>query len=147
MKIAIGSDHRGVGYKALVKGILAEAGHTVSDFGTDSEESCDYPDLALPVAESVAAGANEKGILICSSGIGMSIAANKVKGVRAAVCVDEKMAELSRRHNNSNVLCLGQDLVDEETCLRIVERWLATDFEGGRHDRRLGKIKSFECRS
>ncbi len=140
MKLAVGSDHRGVCYKALVKKLLQERGHAVQDFGTDGGDSVDYPDYALPVARSVARGENERGILICATGIGMSMAANRIKGVRAALCLTERMAEVARSHNNSNVLCIGQDLTDERTVHRIVEKWLATEFEGGRHARRLAKL-------
>jgi ribose 5-phosphate isomerase B len=140
MKVAIGADHRGVRYKAIIKEQLEHLGHSVQDFGTNSEDSADYPDQAIPVARSVASDENDAGILICSSGIGMSIAANRIKGVRAALCLNEAMARAARSHNNSNVLCIGQDLVDEQTCRRIVEEWLRTKFEGGRHSRRLAKI-------
>jgi ribose 5-phosphate isomerase B len=140
MRIAIGADHRGVRYKTIVLDVVEKLGHSVQDFGPDSEESVDYPDYALPLARSVACGENDAGILICASGIGMSIAANRVRGVRAALCVNEMMAESSRRHNNANVLCIGQSFLDEQTCCRIVEKWLTTDFEGGRHARRLAKI-------
>ena len=146
MKLAIGADHRGVRYKKLIEEHLKSVGHPYVDFGTNTEESVDFPDLAVPVARSVAKGEAERGILICSSGIGMSIAANRFKGVRATLCMNERMAEAARSHNNSNLLCLGQDLIDEQTCLRIVDKWLATEFDGGRHSRRLGKIeKSAEC--
>ena len=140
MKVAIGADHRGVRYKAIIKEQLEQLGHSVQDFGTNGEDSVDYPDHAIPVARSVASAENDVGILICSSGIGMSIAANRIKGVRAALCMNEAMARVARMHNNSNVLCLGQDLLDEQTCRRIVEEWLRTEFEGGRHSRRLAKI-------
>ncbi len=140
MKVAVGSDHRGVRYKGLVKDMLQRMGHTVQDFGTQGEGPVDYPDFALPVARSVARGENERGILICSTGIGMSMTANRVRGVRAALCLNERMAAMSRTHNDSNVLCLGQDMIDEQTARRVVETWLATGFEGGRHVRRLAKL-------
>lgn len=140
MKLAIGADHRGLRYKEMIVGQLERLGHSVQDFGTDGEQSVDYPDYAIPVARSVARGEHDAGVLICATGLGMSMAANRVKGVRAALCLNEKMAEMSRSHNNANVLCLGQDMVDEETARRIVARWLSTEFEGGRHARRMAKI-------
>jgi RpiB/LacA/LacB family sugar-phosphate isomerase len=140
MRIAVGSDHRGFRYKTLIKQMLEEAGHSVKDFGAHSEAPQDYPDIALAVAKSVSCGESERGVLICSSGVGMSMAANRVKGVRAALCMNEKMAQLSRMHNDSNVLCLGQDLIDEGTMRRIVQAWLTTGFEGGRHSRRIAKL-------
>jgi len=140
MKLAIGSDHRGVRYKGIVKDLLEQMGHTVQDFGTQGEGPVDYPDFALPVARSVARGENDRGVLICSTGIGMSMTANRVRGVRAALCLNERMAMMSRKHNNSNVLCLGQDLMDEQALRRVVETWLNTEFEGGRHARRLAKL-------
>ncbi|MBS3763913.1 MAG: ribose 5-phosphate isomerase B [Planctomycetes bacterium] len=140
MKIAIGADHRGVKYKNMVKKILQQQGHHVNDFGTDSEVSTDYPDHAYPVACAVAEGEVDRGVLICASGIGMSIAANRFKGVRGTLCLSEKMAETARTHNNSNLLCLAQDLIDERTVRKIVDTWLTTDFEGGRHERRLNKV-------
>ena len=142
MKLAIGSDHRGVRYKGIVKDLLEQMGHTVQDFGTQGEGPVDYPDFALPVARSVARGENDRGVLICSTGIGMSMTANRVRGVRAALCLNERMAMMSRKHNNSNVLCLGQDLMDEQALRRVVETWLNTEFEGGRHARRLAKLDS-----
>jgi ribose 5-phosphate isomerase B len=142
MKLAIGSDHRGFRYKVLIKEMLQEVGHTAQDFGAESETPTDYPDVALPVAQSVARGENERGVLICGTGIGMSMAANRVKGIRATLCLNEKMALLARTHNDSNVLCLGQDLMDETTMRRIVAIWLTTKFEGGRHSRRISKLDS-----
>ena len=139
-RVAIGADHRGVRYKAIIRDQLERLGHSVQDFGTDSEDSVDYPDHAIPVARSVANGENDAGVLICATGIGMSIAANRQKGVRAALCLTEEMAQIARSHNNANVLCIGQDLVDEQTCRRIVEKWFTTGFDGGRHSRRLAKI-------
>jgi ribose 5-phosphate isomerase B len=140
MKIAIGSDHRGVRYKRMIKALLEGHGHQVEDCGSDSEESCDYPDYARSVARGVAQGDYERGILICGSGIGMSIAANRFRGVRATLCLSAGMAETARTHNDSNVLCLAQDLTDETRTRRIVETWLEARFEGGRHSRRLSKI-------
>jgi ribose 5-phosphate isomerase B len=140
MKIALGADHKGYPYKEKVKRFLQEKGHQVLDFGTFSEESVDYPDFALKVAEAVSKGEAERGILFCWSGIGMSISANKVKGIRAALCLNEEMAKLSRQHNDSNVLSLSAKFIREEELLKIVEVWLNTPFEEGRHQRRLDKI-------
>jgi len=144
MKIAIGSDHRGFYAKQRLIDMLRLNGHELIDFGTDSNNSCDYPDSAYPTATSVRDGQADKGILLCGSGIGMSIAANKVRGIRAALCHDELTAEMSRRHNDANVLCLPADLVGEELIRRIVEIWIDTDFEGGRHERRISKVADFE---
>ncbi|MDP6107222.1 MAG: ribose 5-phosphate isomerase B [Candidatus Brocadiia bacterium] len=140
MKIAVGSDHRGRHYKDLVKAQIERLGHTVLDMGTSGEESVDYPDHAHMVARSVAGGGSERGVLVCSTGIGMSMAANRLKGVRAALCMNREMAQFARRHNNSNVLCLGQDMVPEQDVAGIVSEWLFTEFEGGRHVRRVNKI-------
>lgn len=144
MRIAIGSDHRGFSLKEEMKSYLLKMGHEVDDKGTDSEESVDYPDFGFVVAQAVARGEAERGILICATGIGMSIVGNKVKGVRAALCTSERMAELSRGHNNSNLLALGAGNIPFDLSLRIVEAWLRTQFEGGRHQRRLGKIEDYE---
>ncbi|HDR00503.1 MAG TPA: ribose 5-phosphate isomerase B [candidate division WOR-3 bacterium] len=145
MRIALGADHRGFALKERLKRRLAADGHRVTDFGTDSEESCDYPDPACRVARAVAAGRAARGILICASGIGMSIAANRLPRVRAALCHDPAQAEMSRRHNNANVLCLGADVAEAGILLRTVRRWLTTRFEGGRHRRRVRKLD--DCRS
>ena len=144
MKVALSSDHRGYHGKEQIKAYLTSAGHEVIDFGCDGPASCDYPDMALGGAPSVASGGGDRGILLCGTGIGMSITANKVRGVRAALCHDELTAEMSRRHNNANVLCLPADLVGDELMRRVVDVWLRTDYEGGRHDRRLQKIADFE---
>jgi ribose 5-phosphate isomerase B len=144
MKIAISSDHRGYHAKEQVKHFLRELGHEVVDFGCDSPASCDYPDPALAGAGSIANGQTERGIFFCGTGIGMSITANKVKGIRAALCHDELTAEMSRRHNNANVLCLPADLLGDELIRRVVDAWLRTEYEGGRHDRRLQKIAHYE---
>jgi ribose 5-phosphate isomerase B len=140
MRIAIGSDHRGTRYKKLIKERLTRLGHCVSDLGAHNEESTDYPDYAQAVARAVADGQCDRGVLICSSGIGMSIAANRFKGVRAALCLNAEMARISRFHNNSNVLCLGQDAAGEAEVNKIVDVWLSTGFEGGRHQRRIDKM-------
>ncbi len=144
MKVAVCSDHRGYHAKELIKSYLKAAGHEVHDFGCDSANSCDYPDFSLRGATSVASGDDERGIFFCGTGIGMSMTANKVKGIRAALCHDELTAEMSRRHNNANVLCLPADLLGEALMRRVVDVWLQTDYEGGRHDRRIQKITDYE---
>jgi ribose 5-phosphate isomerase B len=145
MKIAIGSDHRGVGVKQRVVPLLKQLGHEVTDVGPDGPASVDYPDFALEVAKAVGDGRVERGVLICGTGIGMCIAANKVRGIRAAPCHDSITAELSRRHNDSNVLCLSADLLGEELIERMIRIWLETPFEGGRHARRVEKIAKIEA--
>ncbi len=140
MKIWIGADHRGRKYKKIVKDILAERGHEVEDVGSDGSSPADYPDLAGPVARAVRDGVADRGVLICGSGIGMSMAANRFRDVRATLCLTAAMAETARRHNDSNVLCLAQDLTDEEQISGIVTAWLDTGFEGGRHIPRLEKM-------
>ena len=144
MKIAIGNDHRGVGVKLRVVGLLRDLGHEFVDFGTCASASVDYPDSGLQVALAVGAQEAERGLLICATGHGMCIVANKVKGVRAANCRDLVDAELSRRHNDANVLCLSSDLIGEELIERIVRTWLSCEFEGGRHARRNEKIAAYE---
>lgn len=144
MKVAIGSDHRGYSLKNSIKEWLRKWDHEVVDLGTANENSVDYPDFAIPVAEKVAAGEADRGILICGSGIGMSIAANKVKGVRAALCRTVKDAEMTRRHNNSNVLALSEESGEDPDVGRLVETWMDTPFEGGRHLRRIKKIEEYE---
>ena len=144
MIIGLSSDHRGFTAKEQLKVILETSGHKVMDFGCNSRESCDYPDTGLAAAESVAEGKTDRCILLCGTGIGMSISANKVRGIRASLCHDELTAELSRRHNNANVLCLPADLIGEELMRRVVDLWIRTDYEGGRHERRLQKIADYE---
>lgn len=144
MQIAIGSDHRGYGMKIKLAALLAELGHTVIDEGTHSTESCDYPDISSAVARKVSNGDAERGILICGTGIGMAITANKFHGVRATTCPDEITAEVCRRHNDVNVLCLSGDLLGESRLGNLVRVWLETEFEGGRHARRLEKITDIE---
>ena len=144
MKIALSSDHRGFRAKEQVKLYLKEVGHEVVDFGCDSQASCDYPDVCLAGAKSVAAGETERGIFFCGTGIGMSMTANKVRGIRAALCHDELTAEMARRHNNANVLCLPADLVGDALMRRVVDVWLKSEYEGGRHERRLKKIADYE---
>ena len=144
MKVALGNDHRGVSAKQRVAAVLAGLGHEVVDLGAGGSAGVDYPDYAIPVAEAVAAGTADRGVLICATGHGMCIAANKVRGVRAANCRDLIDAELSRLHNDANVMCLSADLLGEEAIERIVKTWLDTKFEGGRHARRLEKIAKYE---
>jgi len=144
MNVAIANDHRGYLTKEEIKALLEELGHTVIDFGCDSTESVDYPDHGIAGASSVAKGETERGILLCGSGIGMSMVANKVKGIRAALCHDELTAEMSRRHNNANVLCLPADLLGKELIRRMVDVWMRTEYEAGRHDRRVQKIMDYE---
>jgi len=144
VRIAIGSDHRGFALKEALKELLAELGHEWVDFGCQTEEPVDYPDIARPLAEAVAAGEYERGILICGSGVGMSIAANKVKGIRAALCHDSFAGRLTRRHNDANVLCLGGWCIGRGVAEDIVRVFLSEDFEGGRHARRLEKIRAIE---
>ncbi len=140
MKIAIGADHAGVSYKNRIAEMVQDLGHEVEDMGTEDETPVDYPDFAAKVARAVAEGRVERGILVCGTGIGMSMAANRVRHVRAALCVDEKTAEISRRHNDANVLCLGGRVQAWDDVSRIVKIWLETPFDGGRHARRVAKI-------
>jgi ribose 5-phosphate isomerase B len=144
MKVAIASDHRGYHLKEKVVSLLKAKGHEVFDDGPATEESVDYPDFAALVATKVSNGTVDRGILICGTGIGMAIAANKFPRVRAGACVDEVSAELSRRHNDLNVLCLSGDLLSSRSTERLVGIWMETDFEGGRHKRRLDKILQIE---
>jgi ribose 5-phosphate isomerase B len=144
MNIAVGNDHRGVAAKYRLRDLLVGLGHHVLDLGTAGAASTDYPDYAIPVAECVAAEQAERGILICATGHGMCITANKVCGVRAVNCRDAVDAEMSRLHNDANVLCLSADLVGEDAMTRLVKTWLDTKFEGGRHARRLEKIGEYE---
>ncbi len=140
MKIAIASDHAGYRYKQEIGRFLSDLGHEVVDFGTDSEEAADYPIYIRPAAEAVAAGECERGIVLGGSGNGEAMAANRVPGVRCALCWNVDTARLAREHNNANMLSLGQRLVSLETALEIVRTWLETDFEGGRHVRRIALI-------
>jgi ribose 5-phosphate isomerase B len=144
MKVAIGSDHRGYLLKEQIKSTFTPDNIEFSDMGTKSVESCDFPDFAYPVAKAVAGGEVDKGILICSTGNGMAISANKVKGIRAALVLTPDMARLSRQHNNANILVLPADFVDLQIVPKIVKVWLETEFEGGRHQRRLDKIVKYE---
>ncbi len=144
MKVAVGSDHRGVLIKQHILNLLRGKGIAADDLGTNSEESVDYPDIAASVARAVATGAADRGILVCGTGLGMSIAANKVPGVRATAVHDEVTAELSRSHNDANVLCLSADLLGERLVDHIVNVWMETNFNGGRHARRVQKIADIE---
>jgi ribose 5-phosphate isomerase B len=141
MRIAIGSDHAGFHYKEEIVGLLAELGHEAVDFGTDSEEPVDYPDYVVPVAEAVARGQFERGIVLGGTGNGEAMVANKVAGIRCALCWSVESARLSRQHNDANMLSLGQRLISEATALEIVSAWLETDFEGGRHAARIRQIE------
>jgi len=144
MKIAVGNDHRGVAAKTQIIDLLHGLGHTTTDLGANAAGSVDYPDYAIPVAEAVAAGTADRGILVCATGHGMCIAANKVHGVRAANCRDVVDAELSRSHNDANVMCLAADLLGADVVERMVKGWLDAQFEAGRHLRRLEKIEKYE---
>jgi ribose 5-phosphate isomerase B len=144
MHVSIGSDHRGYQVKAKLVKLLVELGHEVTDEGTHSDESVDYPDFAAVVSQKVSGGDVDRGILVCGSGIGMAIVANKFPGVRAATCHDDLTAEMSRCHNDVNVLCLSADMLGERLIDRMVEIWLNTSFDGGRHQRRIGKITALE---
>jgi len=143
-KIAIGADHAGYELKEKIKQILDEFGYEVQDFGTNSTDSVDYPLIAKALAMQVSAKNPAKGILVCGTGIGMSIAANKIKGINAALCNSVEGAILSRKHNNSNILTLGGRMTNETTAKEILKAWLETDFEGGRHQRRVQEIRELE---
>ncbi len=140
MRIAIGSDHAGYRYKEAIRGHLAAAGHEVVDFGTHSDEAVDYPLVIRPTAEAVERGECERGIVLGGSGNGEAIVANRVRGVRCALCWSVESAELGRRHNDANVISIGARMVSEELALAIVDAWLATPFAGGRHARRIAQI-------
>jgi len=144
IRIAIGADHAAVVMKDLLVAELRQAGARVEDLGTNSSESVDYPDFASLVAARVVSGGVDKGILLCGTGIGMSIAANKIHGIRAALCHDVTTARLARLHNDSNVLCMGGRILGQAVASDIVRTWLSTQFEGGRHQGRVDKIESLE---
>lgn len=144
MKIAVGCDHGAFELKQVIMAYLEEKGYVYQDFGTYDTSSCDYPDVAKPVAQAVAAGQFDRGILLCGTGIGIGIAANKVKGIRAALCHDTFSAHASREHNNANILTMGQRVVGQGLALDIVEIWLNTEFQGERHQRRIDKIHQIE---
>lgn len=145
MKISIGSDHAGFDYKQRILAHLKESGHEVKDFGTFSADSTDYPLWIIPTAESVVRGEAERGIVLGGSGNGEAIAANKVKGVRCALCWNDETAEFSRQHNDANVLSLGQRMISIEIALRIVDVWLKTAFDGGRHANRVEQLARYEA--
>jgi ribose 5-phosphate isomerase B len=147
MRIAIGADHAGFGLKETVKRLLVDLGHEVEDVGTDSDASVDYPDFARQVGERVASGTADRGVLVCGTGIGMAMAANKLAGVRAAPVTDLETARLSRAHNDANVLALGARTTPAERALDLVRTFLDTPFDGGRHQRRLDKITASEHRA
>ncbi len=145
MKIAIANDHAAVSEKNAVAKTLEELGHQVLNFGTDTLDSTDYPDYAAKVGEAVNQGHADLGILLCGTGIGMSIAANKIKGIRAALCHSEETAEKSREHNDANVLCCGARVLDLSVIQAIVKKFISTEFSGGRHQRRVQKMMAFEA--
>jgi len=144
MKVAVASDHGGINIKNEIISLLKELGMEYEDFGCECETSVDYPDYALPVAEKVAKGEFDRGILICGTGIGMSIAANKVKGIRCALCHDVFSAKATREHNDTNVLAMGERVIGPGLAREIAKTWLTTEFTGGRHERRIGKITEYE---
>jgi len=144
MKIAIAADHAGFALKEKLRRRLAQEGHEVVDFGANSTESCDYPDFAQPAARDVGQGRSDRGILVCSTGIGMAMAANKIAGVRAAPAQSEDEVHMTREHNDANVLTLGAKYLDEERALDLVHIFLETEFAGGRHARRVAKIAQLE---
>jgi ribose 5-phosphate isomerase B len=144
MKIIVASDHRGFAIKQKIVSFITQLGHEALDFGTDAPEPVDYPDFAAKAAKSISNGEADRGILICGTGMGMCITANKFPGVRACTCHDDLTAEMSRRHNDSNVLCLSADLLGDRLVNRMIELWLKTEFEAGRHARRIEKITQLE---
>lgn len=144
MKIAIGNDHAAVEMKNEIKAYLESKGHEVVNFGTDTSASCNYPEYGKAVGEAVASGEAECGVLICGTGVGISLAANKVKGIRAAVCSEPVTARLTKLHNNANIICFGARIVGIEMAKAIVDAWLDTEFEGGRHQTRVDMIMAIE---
>ena len=144
MTIAIGCDHGGFELKEAVRGYLEERQIPYEDFGAYNTDSVDYAPIAAKAARAVAAGQADFGVLVCSTGIGISMAANKVKGIRAALCTNEFCAEMTRRHNNANILCMGGKVIDKETAVKLVDIFLHTEFEGGRHQRRIDQIAQIE---
>ena len=144
MKIVVGNDHRGFEAKGQIKAVLAQLGHECIDVGSNDSNPVDYPDPAYLAATAVSKKEAERAILVCGTGIGMSMTANKIKGIRAALCHDELSAQISRHHNDANVLCISGDLVGEVLLRKMVEVWLDTEFSGGRHLRRINKIKAIE---
>ena len=144
MKIAVGSDHAAYELKEAIKAKLISEGHEVIDVGCDSTESVDYPKYGHAVGRTVASGEAERGIAVCGSGIGISIACNKVPGIRAALCTSVEMAEMCRRHNNANVVCMGARMISQELAFDIIDKWMTTDFEGGKHLRRINEIEDLD---
>lgn len=144
MKLALGCDHGGLELKQTILAHLKERGYEVEDYGTYSTDSCDYPDFGRRAAEAVASGVCDRGIVVCTTGIGISIAANKVRGIRCALLSDPLSARRSREHNDANMMALGQGIVGPMLALEIVDTWLTTEFEGGRHQRRVDKIMEIE---
>ena len=144
MKIALGADHGGYALKEEIKKMLERLGHTYEDFGCFSTDSCDYPDFGAAAARAVAAGECERGIVVCTTGIGMSIVANKIPGIRCAHCADSLEAEMTRRHNDANMLAIGAGFTGKNLAERMVEVFLSTDFEGGRHERRVNKLNAIQ---
>ena len=144
MKIAVANDHRGTGAVEQIKAIISQLEHECIDFGSNTDQPVDYPDFAYQAALAVSQKKADRAILVCGTGIGMSMAANKIKKIRAALCFDELNAKISRQHNNSNVLCLAGDLLGAGALRKIVETWLTTEFAGGRHKRRVDKITAIE---
>ena len=144
MKIAVGCDHAAYELKEAIKEKLTREGHEVLDMGCDSTESVDYPKYGHAVGRAVASGEAERGIAVCGSGIGISIACNKVPGIRAALCTSVEMAEMCRRHNNANVVCMGARMISQELAFDIIDKWMTTDFEGGKHLRRINEIEDLD---
>ncbi len=144
MKLSLAADHRGFQAKERMKVFLSGLGHEPKDFGTNSQEPCDYPDCAYPASKAVAQGETERGILFCGTGIGMSLTANKVRGIRAALCHDEVTVDMARRHNDANILCLPADLLGEKQMMQIIRIFLEAPFDGGRHLRRINKLIQIE---
>ena len=144
MRIVVGSDHAAYELKEAIKEKLTKEGHDVIDVGCDSTESVDYPKYGHAVGRAVASGEAERGIAVCGSGIGISIACNKVPGIRAALCTSVEMAEMCRRHNNANVVCMGARMISQELAFDIIDKWMTTDFEGGKHLRRINEIEDLD---
>ena len=144
MKLVVGSDHAAYELKEAIKKKLISEGHEVIDVGCDSTESVDYPKYGHAVGRAVASGEAERGIAVCGSGIGISIACNKVPGIRAALCTSVEMAEMCRRHNNANVVCMGARMISQELAFDIIDKWMTTDFEGGKHLRRINEIEDLD---
>ena len=144
MKIVVGSDHAAYELKEAIKEKLTAEGHEVIDVGCDSTESVDYPKYGHAVGRTVASGDAERGIAVCGSGIGISIACNKVPGIRAALCTSVEMAEMCRRHNNANVVCMGARMISQDLAFDIIDKWMTTDFEGGKHLRRINEIEDLD---